>query len=261
VTVAMSGGTGNPVPTGTVTLSGGSYTSAATALSAGSATINIPANTLSVGSYTFKATYTPDATSVPIYAGASGTASTAVNVVAPTYTMSATSVTVAPGGSGSSTVTVNSTNGYTGTITLTCAITAEPTGATDLPGCTGGQVNFTSGTSAQGTVTLSTTAPSAALERPMLGPGKGWAGGGGAVLAVVLFFWLPIRRKTWRATFGVLLGLVLLGSLSACGGKSNNNNQNSNPGTTAGSYTITITGTGSDSAKTPATTTFVLTVS
>ena len=39
----VSGGTGNPTPTGSVTLSGGGYTSAATTLSSGSATINIPA--------------------------------------------------------------------------------------------------------------------------------------------------------------------------------------------------------------------------
>ncbi len=49
VTVTVSGGTGNPAPTGTVILSGGSYISAATGLSAGTATINIPGGTLSAG--------------------------------------------------------------------------------------------------------------------------------------------------------------------------------------------------------------------
>jgi hypothetical protein len=39
VTVVVSGGSGNPVPTGTVTLSGGGYSSAATTLSGGSASI------------------------------------------------------------------------------------------------------------------------------------------------------------------------------------------------------------------------------
>src|ERR1017187_1826582 len=41
VTVALSGGSGNPTPTGSVTLTGGGYTSPATTLTAGSATINI----------------------------------------------------------------------------------------------------------------------------------------------------------------------------------------------------------------------------
>jgi len=74
VTVAVSGGTGNPTATGSVTLSGGSYTSAATTLSSGTATINIPAGTLTAANYTFKATYTPDSNGSSIYASASGTA-------------------------------------------------------------------------------------------------------------------------------------------------------------------------------------------
>jgi hypothetical protein len=259
VAVAVTGGAGNPVPTGTVILSSGSYTSAATALSGGTVTISIPANTLSVASYTFKAVYTPDTNSSPIYTSASGTATAAVNVVTSTFSMSATPVTVSPGGSASSTITVSSTTGYSGTITLTCSIT-PPSGATDVPTCTGGQVNFPASSTA--TVSVSTTAASAALVRPSLGTGKGWAGTGGAVLAAVLIFWLPIRQKKWRALLGVVFGLVLFSTLTACGGSSGNNNSNqqTNPGTTAGSYTITITGTGNDTAKTTITTTFVLTV-
>jgi len=263
VTVTVGAGLGNPTATGSVIVSGGSYTSAATALIIGTATINIPANTLSAESYTFKANYTPDSTSSSIYAPASGTASTEVNVTAPTFTMSATAVTVAPGGSVSSTVTVSSSDGYAGTIMLTCAITAEPAEATDLPTCSSGQLTLSS-TATGGTVSaiVSTTATTATLVRPKLGPGRAWAGGGGAVLAVVLFFWLPIRQKRWRAMLGVVICLALLGGLSACGSGVNNNNiQNSNSGTTAGSYTITITGIGSDVGKTTATTTFVLTVS
>jgi hypothetical protein len=61
---------------------------------------------------------------------------------------------------------------------------------------------------------------------------------------------------------GVLFGLAVLGSLSACGGmSSNNSNPQTNPGTTSGSYTVTITATGNDAAKTTATpATFTLTV-
>jgi hypothetical protein len=46
VTVSVSGGSGNPTPTGTVTLASGTYTSTAATLTAGSATINIPAGSL-----------------------------------------------------------------------------------------------------------------------------------------------------------------------------------------------------------------------
>ncbi len=255
VTVVVTGGAGNPVPTGSVILSSGSYASSAATLAAGTATITIPASTLTAASYTFKATYTPDSNSAPIYTGASGTATTIVNVVTPTYSMSATNPSaINKGGSATSTVTVSSTNGYTGTITLSCSITGQPSGASDLPTCTGGSVNFPANTTAS--ITVSTTAASAALVRPSLGTGKGWTGGSGAVLAVVLFFWLPIRQKKWRAMLGVLFGLVLFSSLTACGGGSSNNNstQQTNPGTSSGQYTVTITGTGSVS------TTFTLNV-
>jgi hypothetical protein len=74
-TVAVSGGSGNPTPTGSVTLSGGGYISAATTLSSGSATINVPAGSLAVGSDTLTASYTPDSNSSSTYSTATGTSS------------------------------------------------------------------------------------------------------------------------------------------------------------------------------------------
>jgi hypothetical protein len=56
VTVTAPVGT----PTGTVTLTSKGYTSAVTTLSAGAATIIVPANTLAVGSTTINATYSGD---------------------------------------------------------------------------------------------------------------------------------------------------------------------------------------------------------
>ena len=82
VTVAVSGGTGNPTPTGSVTLSSGTYNSAATALSSGSAQINIPAGSLAAGSDTLQASYTPDSASSATYLTATGT-SGSVTVATP----------------------------------------------------------------------------------------------------------------------------------------------------------------------------------
>jgi len=79
VTVTVSGGGGNPTPTGSVTLSSGSYTSGAKTLSAGSATINVPAGSLAVGDDTLTAVYTPDSGSSSTYNSASGTASVDVS--------------------------------------------------------------------------------------------------------------------------------------------------------------------------------------
>jgi len=89
VTIAVSGSGGTP--TGSVTLSSGSYTSSAATLSAGSAAIAIPAGSLSVGSDTLTAKYTPDASSSSTYLSASGTATVTV-----TQATNAPKVTVTP---------------------------------------------------------------------------------------------------------------------------------------------------------------------
>lgn len=87
VAVSVSGGTGNPAPTGSVTLSSGTYTSAPVTLSSGSATINVPAGSLAIGSDTLTATYTPDAGSSSTYNSATGMSS-AVTVTAVTNSVS-----------------------------------------------------------------------------------------------------------------------------------------------------------------------------
>lgn len=260
VTVAVSGA---PAPTGSVMLTSGGYSSAATSLNAGTANINIPAGSLAVGSDTLTASYTPDAASSTLYASASGTAP--VTVSSASYSMSATAVTVSPGTSGTSTVTISSINGYAGTVSLTCSVTSSPSGASDIPTCTATQTVTLGGTTTSGTasVTVNSTAASNASIWPEVRPGSGWATGSGAVLALILLPWIPKRRRSWAARLFLLIGLTLAGGLSACGGGGGGGTtpvSPSNPGTTAGNYTITVTGTGNDSAKTTATTTFTLTV-
>ena len=88
VTVAVIGGTEKPVPTGTVILAGGGYTSAGASLSSGSATINIPAGSLSAGTDTLTVAYTPDSASASIYTTA--TQSATVKVASPLGTTAAT---------------------------------------------------------------------------------------------------------------------------------------------------------------------------
>jgi subtilase family serine protease len=70
VTVAVNGGSGNPTPTGSVTVSSGTYTSSPTTLTSGSASITVPAGQLAVGSDTLTATYSGDTN----YTVATGTA-------------------------------------------------------------------------------------------------------------------------------------------------------------------------------------------
>ena len=70
VTVVVSGGGSNPMPAGSVVLSSGSYTSAATTLVSGSASITVPAGALAVGIDTLTATYSGNSN----YNNATGTA-------------------------------------------------------------------------------------------------------------------------------------------------------------------------------------------
>jgi hypothetical protein len=76
VKVAVSGGTGNLVPAGSVVLTSGSYTSSAAALIGGMATITVPAGALAVGADTLTVSASGDAN----YNSAVGTA--AITVVA-----------------------------------------------------------------------------------------------------------------------------------------------------------------------------------
>jgi hypothetical protein len=91
VTVAVSGGGTNPTPTGSVTLTSGTYTSAATALSSGSAQITIAAGALAVGSDTLTASYTPDAASSSTYNKATGVSSAVSVAVLSTVTVNPSS--------------------------------------------------------------------------------------------------------------------------------------------------------------------------
>ena len=261
VPVVMSGSTGAQTPTGTVTLSGGGYTSSAETLSSGSYTFAIPANSLSAGTDTLTVSYSGDSNYV------ANTGSASVTVTQSVFSLAATTpAAVNPGAAATSTVTVSTANGYAGTATITCALTSYPPGATDVPTCSNGNATVTlTSTTATGTatVTVGTTAASASLAWPQLGPGRGWDGAGsGAILALLVFLGIPARRRSWRSLIGMLVLMVALGSVAACGGGGGGGGSTgpSNPGTTAGTYTFTVTGTGSPSITPIPTTTFTLTV-
>lgn len=112
-------------PTGTVTLTSGSYTSSSATLSSGSASIAIPANTLSAGIDTLHVVYTPDAVSAPVYSSAFGTASVTVTVppkITPTVSVTPYSFNISTEQALTVTVTVSDSSGSsgpTGTVTLT----------------------------------------------------------------------------------------------------------------------------------------------
>jgi subtilase family serine protease len=141
------------------------------------------------------------------------------------------------GASGKSTITVDPSNGFTGTVDLTCT---PPTSASSGVGCTISPASVTvTASSATATVTVTTTAPQA-VSSESAWVKFGWTST--LFFAGVLILAMPSRRfKPRLLFFGVL---VLLAAGAACGGSgSSNTPQPKNPGTPKGSYTITVTGT------------------
>jgi hypothetical protein len=269
VTVTVTGsGTLESSPTGTVTLSSGSYLSATQTLgtagctSGSCVTITIPANGLSNGTDTITATYSGDAD----YASGTGTAT--VTMTKSAFALHATNIaSLAPGTmtGNTSTITVSSSTLYAGTVTLTCALTSYPSGAAYLPSCSvtsGSPVTLSSG-SASRTV-IATVYTSAATNKLVYSkqPGRGWAGAdGGAVLAFLVFMGIPARRRSWRSMLGILIVMAALGSMAACGGSFSVTGVNTGTlGTTAGTYTFTVTGTGNPAVTSVLPATFTLTV-
>ncbi len=263
VPVSVTGGSGTP--TGTVTLTSGSYNSGAQTLASGSYSFTVPAGSLAVGLDTLTVTYSGDST----YASTMNS-STKVTVTESTYALQATNIaSLAPGATtgNTSTITVSSSTLYAGTVTLSCALTNSPSGATDLPTCSvtsGSPVTLSSGTtSGTATATVYTTAASAALVYPKL-PGKNrglFGAGSSAVLALLLFLGIPARRRSWRTMLGVLVVMAALGSLAACsGGSTTPPPPPPNPGTTAGTYTFMVTGTGNPTVTPAPTITFTVAV-
>lgn len=123
---------GVPVPTGSVVLTGGTYTSNAITLTGGAASFTIAAGALPVGKDDpLQAAYTPDTASQGIYGNASGTAKVTVNTLTtPTVTLNPASLTLTTSQSLSVTVNVVGTSGGTtpsGVIVLSGGSYTSPT--------------------------------------------------------------------------------------------------------------------------------------
>ena len=106
---------------GSVVLTSGNYTSSATTLSLGSASITIPAGSLAAGADTLTVKYTPDSTSSSTYLGATATATLTVTVatIKPTVTVTPAASSITTGQSLAVTVGVSGTNGTpTGSIVV-----------------------------------------------------------------------------------------------------------------------------------------------
>jgi hypothetical protein len=251
VAIAVTGVSGQPAPTGSVTLASGSY-SAQQTLANGAASFTIPAGALSNGANTLTATYAGDVTY-------NGSSATTIVTVAPVVGSLPAPPSVAPGNSTNSTVTLSAGSSYSGTMNLLCTLTGSPSGAVSLPTCSLSptSVALASGGSGTSTFTVMTTAASGSA---MLQPFrmKLWGLGGGTALAGLLMFWIPKRRRR-LLSMAVLLWVLGAGAAIGCGGSGGTINKGPVvDATTAGSYTFAVTGT--DSANSAITTSTSVTV-
>jgi hypothetical protein len=146
---------------------------------------------------------------------------------------------VNPGSSATSTITVAGENGYNQPVNLSCAVSGSGTPA---PTCSF-SANSIAGGSGTSTLTVSTTAPHAALFHrsdifyAMLLPIPGLA------LIGIGFGSMDWRRKRVLGFLMLYTVLAALLFLPACGGGSSGGGGGLHGGTPAGTYTVTVTGT------------------
>jgi hypothetical protein len=257
LTVNVSTYPGIPAPTGTITLSSETYTSAAVPLVSGSASITIPANSLNIGSDQLTASYSGDT----FYAAGTNSETVVVSASAPSISIGGTALTITHGATtgNTSTITVTPSGGFTGSVALTASILSQPAGASDPPTLSFGATSpvTISGTSAETatltvTTTPTTTTSNAAREMERASRGGGWIPAGGLALACVFLFIRPAQRRRWQTLLGLLLfALSLTGGVFACGGGSGSSSggggsgggTTTNYGTTTGTYTISVSAT------------------
>jgi len=160
----------------------------------------------------------------------------------PAFTVSGDSLAaIVPGATASSTITVTPAGGFTGSVSLSCAISSSPANAVDPPTCSVSQPGAISGAQpVTAKLTITTTGSSTAA---LHSPAHPFVKLGEGTLVAILFLWLPFRRRNWQGMLGLVLLATLAAVASGCGVSKPLGTTHGSAGTTAGAYTITVTGT------------------
>jgi hypothetical protein len=208
---------------------------------AGSCQISVTYSPTSAQNDSGAITITDNATGSPQTVALTG-AGSALNLSPSSTQLTITS----PGASATDNLQIASANGFSGTVSLTCAVKFTGTGtAKDTPACSlsPSSVTISSGTAESTTLTVTSTAATASL--------RGFLLPSGTALAALMFCgFLPRRR--WRGiTMVFLLGMAVTAAFTGCGSSSKSSSP-TDSGTTTGSYSVTVTATsGSFTTTTP----------
>jgi hypothetical protein len=194
------------------------------------ASASLNSSTLPLGQNSITAQYSGDGNYV------SSSAASATLIVDADFGISAgsPSITVTkPGSSANNALTITGQTGYNNTVNFSsasCAGLPLLTTCSFAPGSVSG--------SGSSTVTISTTAPSAALHGFELTST-------GVLFAGAFLVSVPLRRKRFQAALALVLCSIALGTV-ACGGGSVSGGGGGHPGTPTGSYNVVVTAKTSD---------------
>ena len=256
VTYTAQVGSAGGTPAGTVQFLDGTTVLGTVTLSSGGAIFTT--STLAIGSHSITAVYSGNMNFAP-----SSSSPITFTILQPTYQISVQSPTlsVSAGATTGNTdqVSVTTSNGFSGTVNLTCQVTYTGSGTVNFtPTCALSPAAVqVGGATATSTLSLSTTLPHLRARNSSASHLGNFRLGESAFLAFLVCVGGIRRRSSWKL-FGVVLAATFgIATLLGCGGKG------STPppvGTTSGSYNVTISSTNSAGAPNPNALTVVLTV-
>jgi pseudomonalisin len=190
------------------------------------------------------------------------TSSIKVTVTAPaaptfTFSASAPSLSFTSGATtgNSDTLTLTSTNGFVGPVAITCSISTSSAAFQPMCSAAPASVTLTAGGTGTSIISITSTTAQASAKIDPANFAQRWGLGGGAFLAMLLFFPSLRRRKALSSLAVFVVMLAGIASLSGCGGGSGggSSSTSSTSKSSAGTYTVTVTGNGGTTASTVST--------
>jgi hypothetical protein len=224
----------------------------------GTLAIEVPASQLILGSNGIVATYNGDtnytasvAPAAAVVACTAGCGNGTGQTIALSFNASTPSTATSNGGSMTTTpVLVTPGGGFTGGVNLTCSVTGTNPGDVNIPKCSfnPGTVTITNTQAVQSTLTVTTTTAGTTDAADASGSGVWSAVRGGTMIACVLLFGIPGRRRSLALLRVVLCAAAMggaLGGMMGCGGSgsigsTSTTTSNAANGTTPDNYTVTF---------------------